>query len=551
MQAAYLYIRVSTDEQALKGYSQRTQLDRLTRFCLARNISVWDIVFEDHSAKSFNRPAWCSMMTRIRRNKRSRPGLLLFTKWDRFSRNTGDAYYMISQLRNLGIQPQAIDQELDLSIPENKIILGVYLATSEAENDRRSLNVRQGIHKAKQEGRWTAHVPLGYKSLIAPDRKREIIPKEPEATFIRRAFNLVAENHDNINSIYTGITLNGLKCSRSNFRRLLRNPFYYGRIVVPAFENESSTLVQGLHTPLITESLFFRVQEVIQKARMNQPIHHLRANDPLFLRGFLLCPLCSKMLTGSASRGKKGKRYHYYHCSYPCGFRTRADGINQLFIQEFEKLRLGQKYLDVYEDVLKHIGKDSYNIVAVTEKSISIAIDKLIDRLVKAKELLLIGEIEDEDYILIKKDCESKIHMLGADLQRAEIISKKNSDSLKKEKLKLSRFGRTFSLMECFDKRKLMNIMLYPVILPKIEFELGTMINADVGILFELDCLTQKAPEKTMYYEESMDPAFYTQTIIKLEDIIHGGKLKLGDATASRILYFLSVFAKVVSKTTV
>ncbi|WP_118975913.1 recombinase family protein [Taibaiella koreensis] len=153
MKTAYLYIRVSTDEQAIKGYSQRSQLDRLTRYCIVRDVSIWDTIFEDYSAKTFNRPGWLAMMARIRRNKRSRPNLILFTKWDRFSRNAGDAYYMITQLRNLDIQPQAIDQELDFAVPENKIILGVYLATSEAENDRRSLNVKQGIHKAKKEGR--------------------------------------------------------------------------------------------------------------------------------------------------------------------------------------------------------------------------------------------------------------------------------------------------------------------------------------------------------------------------------------------------------------
>jgi len=53
---------------------------------------------------------------------------VLFLKWDRFSRNAGDAYFMINVLRKLGVEPQAIEQPLDLSIPENKMMLAFYLA---------------------------------------------------------------------------------------------------------------------------------------------------------------------------------------------------------------------------------------------------------------------------------------------------------------------------------------------------------------------------------------------------------------------------------------
>ena len=131
MQSAYLYIRVSTDEQAVKGYSQRSQLDRLTRYCIAHDITVLQTVFEDHSAKTFDRPAWSNMILGLKHAKSNRPSLILFTKWDRFSRNAGEAYYVIKQLKHLNVEPQAIDQPLDLSIPENKIILAVYLSASE------------------------------------------------------------------------------------------------------------------------------------------------------------------------------------------------------------------------------------------------------------------------------------------------------------------------------------------------------------------------------------------------------------------------------------
>src|SRR5580704_17557904 len=98
MKVADLYIRVSTDEQAAKGYSQRNQEEVLRRYCESNSITVRKVIFEDHSAKSFSRPAWMNFLKGLQRNK-GLSDLVLFTKWDRFSRNAADAYQMISILR--------------------------------------------------------------------------------------------------------------------------------------------------------------------------------------------------------------------------------------------------------------------------------------------------------------------------------------------------------------------------------------------------------------------------------------------------------------------
>lgn len=115
---ADLYIRVSTDKQADKGYSQRDQEERLKLYCQQNDISVNQVIREDHSAKTFERPEWARYILHLRKNK-GKSDLVLFTKWDRFSRNAGDAYQMINILRKLNVEPQAIEQPLDMSIPES------------------------------------------------------------------------------------------------------------------------------------------------------------------------------------------------------------------------------------------------------------------------------------------------------------------------------------------------------------------------------------------------------------------------------------------------
>lgn len=184
MKVADLYVRVSTDEQADKGYSQRNQEEVLRRYCEINTITVRKVIFEDHSAKTFNRPAWSTFFKGLYRQK-GQTDLVLFTKWDRFSRNAADAYQMINTLRKLGIEPQAIEQPLDLTIPENKLLLALYLTAPEVENDRRALNVSHGMRRAKKEGRWMGGAPMGYINRVREDGRKYIAPKAPQSVIMQ------------------------------------------------------------------------------------------------------------------------------------------------------------------------------------------------------------------------------------------------------------------------------------------------------------------------------------------------------------------------------
>jgi hypothetical protein len=54
MKSAYLYVRVSTDEQKKKGFSLIEQEDRLLKYCEMNQVMVKGIFREDFSAKDFN-----------------------------------------------------------------------------------------------------------------------------------------------------------------------------------------------------------------------------------------------------------------------------------------------------------------------------------------------------------------------------------------------------------------------------------------------------------------------------------------------------------------
>ncbi len=184
---AFLYTRVSTEEQALRGGSLKTQEDTLLQYCLLCNIKIEKMFIEDHSAKTFNRPEWKKLFADIE-NSSQRPTLLLFTRWDRFSRNTADAYHTIKVLKKLGVETQAVEQPLDLSVPENKMMLAFYLAIPEVENDRRGLNTKMGIQRAKERGRVVGKAPMGYINHCYANGLKAILPKELDSNVVLEIF---------------------------------------------------------------------------------------------------------------------------------------------------------------------------------------------------------------------------------------------------------------------------------------------------------------------------------------------------------------------------
>lgn len=92
---------------------------------------------------------------------------------------------MISMLRKPGVEPQAIEQPLDLSIPENKMMLAFYLAAPEVKNDRRALNTFHGMRTARKEGRYMGIAPIGYVNRVKENGKKYIAFDQPEASILK------------------------------------------------------------------------------------------------------------------------------------------------------------------------------------------------------------------------------------------------------------------------------------------------------------------------------------------------------------------------------
>ncbi|MET3501871.1 endogenous inhibitor of DNA gyrase (YacG/DUF329 family) [Mucilaginibacter rubeus] len=104
-------------------------------------------------------------------------------------------------------------------------------------------------------------------------------------------------------------------------------------------------MIKGIHDPLITEALFYEVQDIINTKRQV----HFKTNEKnsaFFLTGQMMCPVCGNKLRGSYSKGHS-KSYPYYHCSNKCKVRGRAELLNENYTANCSNSRC-QKMLSSY-----------------------------------------------------------------------------------------------------------------------------------------------------------------------------------------------------------
>jgi site-specific DNA recombinase len=480
MKKADLYVRVSTDEQADKGYSIRSQEEVLRKYCGIQNITVRRVIYEDYSAKTFNRPAWTEMLDKFRKEKAKSVDLLLFTKWDRFSRNAGDAYQMINILRKIGVDPQAVEQPLDLTIPENKMMLAFYLAAPEVENDRRALNTFYGMRRARKEGRFLTTGPFGYINRTTDAGKKTIVPVEPKSGLVRWAFETIAKGQICIDDVRKELNQKGLYCSKSNFYTLLRNPVYCGKIVVPEYRDEPMQLVQGQHEAIISEALYYDVQEVLDGKKRLQLVKATTI-DHLPLRGHLLCPNCGRQLTGSASKGRHSY-YYYYHCVSACGVRYKAPEVNEQFSKELEKYIPKPGVAEVYKIVVRNIYRKQSGSQSDERKGLLDQIQAENERLTKARKLLLDDAIDSSDYKLLKSECESRLVVLEAKLTGYSKPKHNLDGCINKALNTLSQLNATYSQGDTAVKRSVIG-SIYP---EKLCFDGTTYRTARVNVAAEL-----------------------------------------------------------------
>lgn len=202
--------------------------------------------------------------------------------------------------------------------PDAELMLTIELGMSVKYSQDLSKNIRRGIEAKLRRGEWSFSAPLGYKNVRLTADRATLAVDEEIAPYIQRLFELAASGTHSLSDLVRltrdrwklripqrrpNTTRRGI--SHTTVDHILRNPFYYGKLVV------KGEVHAGVHTPLISKELFDLVQLAMKRRGKTAP----RPKRNVFaLSGLLWCGLCGRRLTGYRKRKKSGREYVYYVC---------------------------------------------------------------------------------------------------------------------------------------------------------------------------------------------------------------------------------------------
>lgn len=425
-----IYTRVSTDEQALKGYSLPHQKSVLELYCAHRDLNILRHFQEDYSAKNFERPVFKEILEYIKVNRKN-IDLFLITRWDRFSRNVEEAYRVIREFREQGIEVNAVEQPLDFSQPDSKVMLAVYLVIPEVENDKNSIRTKEGLRRAMKEGCYVSIAPTGYINVRNREGKSTLTPHPKKAQLVKQAFLDYATGSWSSEEVRKRYYNQGLKVNKQSMLNILRNPVYLGKIPIKEWKKEDATIVQGLHPPIIDINTYDTVQRLLS-GKQHKPIHKMSEIDEILpLRGHLICKKCGRTITGSASKGRNGKRHFYYHCQPKCKERFKAEIANQIFEEMLGEFVIKEDAKSLYKEILQTTFHGESKNRELRIKKAKAELEKLASRMESMEEKFLDDLIDAPTYNSMKRKTQQKIADLKVEIKGIQSMKKDIEEYLK------------------------------------------------------------------------------------------------------------------------
>jgi len=180
-------------------------------------------------------------------------------------------------------------------------------------------------------------------------------------------------------------------------------------------------MADGKHAPIISEKLFWDIQDVLNGRKKVQKFN-FEVPEDLVLRGFLYCPLCGKQLTGSASKGRHAY-YTYYRCKSTCKAQYNANGINIEFEKDLRQFTPKPGMAELFKEIICDVTIGDMQNFEMERKRLITAISDQNNTLTELRTMLLSEDIDLQDYKIMESQCKEKIVRLEAELK--EVKAKK------------------------------------------------------------------------------------------------------------------------------
>ena len=356
MKKVFIYVRVSTQEQANEGYSIGEQTERLKSYC---EIMGWVVakVYTDggYTGANTDRPALKEMIKDVKAGKADK---VLVYKLDRLSRSQKDTLTLIEDIfLKHDTDFVSVSENFDTSTPFGRAMIGILAVFAQLEREQIKERMCMGIEARAKQGKFHGSnvVPVGYNYI-----DDMLVVNEYEAMQIRELFNLylsgltfkrIADALDN-----AGYTHKKGKWLWQTVKYVLSNELYIG------YTRHKGNLYKGTHEPIIDDETFYKVQEIKNQRKNAYMKNNQRAGKvSSYLGGFLQCACCSaKMSRIKRIKYKKAGTFHYFY--YICNSRAKKtpslikdpncknkiwkmEELDKIVFNEIKKLSLDPNYI--------------------------------------------------------------------------------------------------------------------------------------------------------------------------------------------------------------
>ena len=425
---AALYGRVSTEEQAIRGFSIEAQVAALKEYCGKNGIKIVDVYLDEgiSGAKPpLKRPALKRLLEDVEAGK---VDIILFTKLDRWFRSVKEYFKVQDVLDNNKVEWKAIQEDYDTSTANGQMAITIFLAVAQNERDRTAERIKVVLdHKRKNKeacfgGRA---VPFGYKKEKDKNGVMRLI-KDPETQQACQEFWDILLESNNLNkAIRHMVNEYGITKDWKSWSRMTQSDFYCGM----------HRGVQDYCPPYVTPEEFLKFQE-------RPTIKGTPTGVPYYFRGLMRCPECGHKLCGDCDR-----RYGRINKSYRCALRGRGCSNHKAVTElKIEKQLLG----DLETWVRNTIAEVEIEANQPKNKNNSAQkIKKLNEQLRRLNVVYMAGNKSDEDYF--KEDAEIKLAIANAE-KELEISRPRKVNHLKK--LLETDFRSTYAVLDAEEKQE-------------------------------------------------------------------------------------------------
>jgi DNA invertase Pin-like site-specific DNA recombinase len=148
-----LYARVSTHD---KEQTPENQLIKLREFATNHGWEIYAEYVDYVSGAKTSRPRFDQM---IKEARARRFGIILIVRLDRLARDTRHLLNILDDLRPRGVELVCTDQDIDMTTPSGKLLFTVLAAVSELELDLIRERTKDGLERARNEGKRLGRPP--------------------------------------------------------------------------------------------------------------------------------------------------------------------------------------------------------------------------------------------------------------------------------------------------------------------------------------------------------------------------------------------------------